>query len=126
MALDKILVVGKEAETHDLARPFAKQLFAADNVENIWETIDHVEPHMILVCKSANKKDVCGLLAEATSRKTKTPIVVAGQCKEDHSETMLNLGAYDYLNGAKDYKRLGLIIDNITAGRKPNTSQKNY
>lgn len=126
MGLGKILVVGKEPETHDLARPFTKQLFAADNVNNIWETVDDVEPHLILVCKSANKKDVCNLLAEATSKNIETPIIVAGSSKEDHSDKMLNLGAYDYLNGSKDYKRLGLIIDNIKAGNKPNKSKKNY
>ncbi len=126
MALEKILVVGKEPETHDLARPFTNQLFAADNIKNIWEMIDNVDPHMILICKSTNKKDVCDLLTEASSREISTPIIVAGSSKDDHSETMLSLGAYDYLNGSKDYKRLAVIIDNIKSGHKPNKTKSNY
>ena len=126
MGLEKILVVGKGSKALEFARPFTKQLFAVDNAKSVWESIDSIAPHLIIVGTSISKNDVCVLLTDLKLRKCDTPVIVVGSDQDDHAELMLKLGACDYIKGNDDFKRLGLIIDSIKTGQISKPFPKNY
>ena len=48
MALEKILVVGRQPKTQQVARPFTKKLYAADEVADIWELLKAADPNLIV------------------------------------------------------------------------------
>ena len=74
MALERILVVGKEQRTHDLARPYTRQLFAADDARDLWQILDSVDPHLILVDTNIGHDQVRDLLQRRKQENT-APVV---------------------------------------------------
>ena len=113
MALENILVIGKDEKTQQLARPFTKQLFAADDTKDLWQTIASVEPNLILIDLSIPHEQLCSFLENKKKRAVETPIIIVGSDEPDNSKQLIQLGAYDYLKGDTDHKRLGLLIDKI-------------
>jgi DNA-binding NtrC family response regulator len=126
MVLEKILVVGKGSEALEFARPFTRQLFAADDIRNIWESLDTIAPNLIILGTNTPKNDICIFLTDLKLKKCDTPVIVVGNDHDDHAELVLKLGACDYIKGTDDFKRLGLIIDNINTGQMTKPFLKNY
>jgi len=126
MSLEKILVVGKGSKALEFARPFAKQLFAADSVRDIWESVGTVAPDLIIVGTNTPQNDIRIFLTDLKLKKYDTPVIVVGNGQDDHAKLMLKLGACDYIKGTDDFKRLGAIIDAIKTGRMQKPFLKNY
>ena len=126
MALEKILVVGKDIETQQLARPFTKQLFSADDIHDIWETIDHVEPHLVVFDPNVPHDHICSFLKKSKKRSLLIPSIAIGTQQEQSSngDSLLDLGIFDCLQG-KDPKLLGKVIDRIKAIAADNNSGDN-
>ncbi|MBN1124149.1 MAG: sigma-54-dependent Fis family transcriptional regulator [Sedimentisphaerales bacterium] len=114
MALEKILVVGKDMETHQLLRPYTKELFAADEPRDVWGMLESVDPHLILLDPHVPTTDVTEFLSMACRKTNTPPIVVVGhENVQEHAESFLQLGAFDYIKGKKDHNRIGQIIDKL-------------
>ena len=114
MALGRILVVGAEPRTQELVRPYARQLFSADHTDDLWDLIDSVEPHMILIDKNISSTEVCSLLQAAGKRSVSAPMVVVGdQYDEEHIKEMLSLGAFDHVRDISDLQSLAKIVDRL-------------
>ena len=114
MALDKILVVGKDTETHELARHFTKQLFAADDMNDVWQLVDSVEPHLILLDTWTPHEHICSFLRGIEEKSIDTPVVVVDHEEDSpNAEMILGLGAFDYIKGKTDHPRLTEVIDRI-------------
>ncbi len=121
MTLDKILVVGKEAQIHQLAHKHTKQLFAADDTNNIWDLIDSVEPHLILLDKNIHYNEICSFLEGASKNNVEIPVVIiGGEDSHEHAEKLIKLGAYDFIKGKNDHNRLGKVIDRIIHAKDNN------
>ncbi|MBE0535208.1 MAG: sigma-54-dependent Fis family transcriptional regulator [Phycisphaerae bacterium] len=117
MAVERILVVGKEQRTHALARSHSKQLFAADDTQDLWQLLDSADPHLILIDMNTPHEQLCDLLRRRADKAVRTPVVVIDHedaCVEP--ETLLDLGACDILKGAEDYPRLAEIIEQLCKG----------
>ena len=123
MALDKILVVGREEQTQELARPFTRQLFAADDTADALEIVDSVDPHMIVFDANVPYNQICSFLKNVEQKSINTPIVVMG--KDDNkknAEQLIGLGAFDYIKGKDDHQRFGKIIDRVKGINVPQDS----
>ncbi len=117
MALDKILVVGKDTETHNLARAFTGQLFAADDMDDVWQLVDSVQPHLILLDTWTPHEHICSFLRAVEEKSIDTPVVIIDHVEDSpHAETILGLGAFDYIKGKADHPRLTQVIDRIAKG----------
>jgi DNA-binding NtrC family response regulator len=126
MPLEKILVVSKEPETHELAHSFTKQLFAADEPDDIWDIIDSSEPQLILFDANIPHEKICASLESLKCMGTTTPaIVIASEDNPEHEQKFRDNGAYDFIKGKSDHKRLGSIIDEIKNQRNKKTIQDN-
>ncbi len=125
MTLDKILVVGKEAQIHQLAHKHTKQLFAADDTNNIWDLIDSVEPHLILLDKNIHHNEICSFLEGTSKNNVEIPVVIiGGEDSHEHAEKLIKLGAYDFIKGKNDHNRLGKVIDRIIHAKDDNNPDK--
>ena len=114
MALDKILVVGKDTETHELIRPFTRQLFAADDMDDVWQLVDSVQPHLILLDTRTPHEHICSFLRAVEEKSIDTPVVVVDHAEDSpNAEMILGLGAFDYIKGKTDHHRLTEVIDRI-------------
>ncbi|MBN1817621.1 MAG: sigma-54-dependent Fis family transcriptional regulator [Sedimentisphaerales bacterium] len=114
MALEKILVVGKDMETHQLLRPYTRELFAADEPKDAWNLLNSIDPHLILLDPHVPTAEVADFLSTACRRANTPPIVVVGhETIEEHADTYLRLGAFDCIRGKKDHNRIGHIIDRL-------------
>jgi two-component system response regulator AtoC len=126
MPLEKILVVGKETNTQQLARSFTLQLFAADHTNDIWDLIDSVDPDLILFDTSIPHELTCTCLETINSKSINIPVVViTDENNNEHAERIMNLGANDCIKGQPDLKRLGCIIDKILNTSSADTQQDN-
>ena len=125
MALGKILVVGTESKTQELARPFTRQLFAADDTNDLWELVDSVDPHMILFDPNIPPEQICSFLEAVQQKSIKTPVVVIGREDNDqHADRIIRMGAFDYIKGTDDSGKLGSVIDKLANKNRPNNDAK--
>ena len=85
MGLEKILVIGKESKVLEFARPFTKQLFAADSVRDIWESVDAIAPDLIIMGTSTPQNNICIFLTDLKLKKYDTPVIVVGDDQDDHA-----------------------------------------
>lgn len=126
MPLEKILVVGKEPNTQQLARSFSQQLFAADQPDDIWELIDSIDLDLILFGETIPHRQTCSCLETINSKSIDIPVVViTDENNSEHADQMIELGAYDCIKGQSDTKRLGDIIDRIQNPSTSGTKQDN-
>ena len=114
MALESILIVGKEGKTQQLARPFTNRLFAADDTDDLRQMIDSVSPDLIIFDTSGGSEQIASYLASPHQNSPQIPVIIIGCGKAPHeSEHFINLGAHDYINGRSDHSRLGQVINDI-------------
>ncbi len=114
MALEKILVVGKDSGTQKLLRPYSKQIFAADDPCDIRELIESVEPEAILFDARVLHEQVAGFLSNRRGRAMDTPVIVIGSSGNDEqADALMQAGAFGYIKGKRDMPRLGQLLDKI-------------
>ncbi|MHC5060039.1 MAG: sigma-54 interaction domain-containing protein [Planctomycetota bacterium] len=119
MSLENILVVGRDYKTQQLARPFTKQLFSADDTDDTWQMIDSVQPHLIIFGSEIGHEQLCSFLETKGKKAIDTPVVIIGD-KNNHqyADQLISLGAYDYIKGEKEHPRLSHVIERIKTSDK--------
>jgi len=114
MALDKILVVGRDASTHQWIRPHTEQLFSADDPCDVWGLLDRVNPSAILIDPLVPPATVKQILEAAQHRADVPPIVVVqAEADPDGKAIFERLGAFDVIVGPADQRRFGEVADRI-------------
>lgn len=115
MAVDKILVVGKHPEIQQLVRPFAEQLYAADNAEDVLLQTQTIEPDLIIFDAAVPNLSIARCLESLRQSQSDIPVVVVRpeNCKE-HEQMLRQIGVLDVIFGYQDTGRLGVIIDRLT------------
>lgn len=117
MALEKILVVGKDTKTQQLARPFTKHLFAADDTNDIWEMVESVYPEMIILDTDIPHDDICAFLKHCNNNSIDIPVVIVGDHQRSpEMDRLIELGASEYIDGKENHNKLGQVIDKISNG----------
>ena len=115
MAVDKILIVGKHPEAQQLVRPFAEQLYAADDTGSIQQFVRDVEPDLIVF--DAAVPDVIIAQAIQTLRHSSIDvpvIIIRPEDSKENEHTLRQIGVLDIVFGYADAGRMGVIIDRLT------------
>jgi len=120
MSLRRVVVISRRGGVQELARQVAAEVFAADNIEEILDIVNRIEPDMILAELGSDDACVRELLGATGNRGLDVPVVVLGseQDSDDRVCEFTNMGAHDYLCGPRDYNRL----EQIAAELKNNLS----
>ena len=123
--LDKIITVSKDQEVQKLAHQYSNEVFGVDDPMEAFETIQSVKPDIILYDYHYNPKYIRNFVNRSENIMNNAPIVVI--CCGDYNEKYLQkefyeVGAYDFIAGEKDYKRLSDIIIKI---KKENSQETN-
>ena len=124
--LDKILTVSKDLEIQRLAHQYSREVFGADDPIDAFETIRSIKPDIILYDYQYNPKYIRDFVDKSENIMVCTPVIVI--CYGNYNEKYLQdeffeVGAYDFIAGEKDYKRLSDVITKI---KKENIQKRNY
>ncbi len=121
MTIEKLLVIGSDEKLRNCAQPFTKQLFAADENDNIMELVHSIHPQMILISAELNQQKVCDILTDITENAPQIPAAVLSHAETVNNEQQfMALGAKRCIKGRKDNDKLGLIINSIINGDEHN------
>lgn len=89
MTLEKILVVGRQPNTQQAARPFAKKLYAADSVDDLWELLEAVDPNLVLFGQDIEQAEILRTLQTLRENNLLQPVLLVGPLKHPPLETYL-------------------------------------
>ncbi len=139
MTLNRIVVLSKGPEVQQLAQKFGREVFGADDLTDVLEIVQTVNPDLILVDQwlginnvrefifRRSPVDKNEFLKKTDKYSIDIPIVVVG-CGEDNTDLsteFIRIGAYDYLNTRQDYAQLERIISRIKSKSKDPVFEKN-
>ena len=127
MSLRRIVAVGKDAEVQQLTRQVAQEIFVADDLNEALDIIETVNPDLILLDHHFNPTHIREFLNTADKNSINVPVVVVGNDENDIdlSAEFIRMGAYDCLQGKKDYSRLEQIVSRIKNEAKIIDSERN-
>ena len=124
MAVDKILVVGKHPEAQQLIRPFAAQLYAADDAGDIQHSAASVEPDLIIFDAAVTDQTIAQSIRILRENKINTPvIIIRPQDYKENEQSLRQIGVLDIVFGYEDSGRMGVIIDRL-ANSDPETDDR--
>lgn len=89
MTLEKILIVGRQSTTQQIARLFAKTLYAADEVDDLWELLESVEPNLIIFDANIARADILQALQTFYQKALSQPVLIFGPLDEPDLESFL-------------------------------------
>ena len=113
--LKRIVAVSRDPEVQQLAQKYSREVFGADDLTDALNIVKTVNPNLILFDHRFNPYHVFEFLKKADKNSVDAAVVVIGCDDSDIelSEQFKRMGAYDYLHGKQDYKRLEQIISSI-------------
>ena len=82
-ALCRIIIVGKQSDVRELARPHTEQMFASDDVDDVWNIIDTVSAELILFDYAVPRDEITRFLETARAKSIDTPVVILGSENDD-------------------------------------------
>lgn len=114
MALEKILVVGRQPKTQQLARPFTKKLYAADEVGDVWELIDAVDPNLIVFDTDIPKHQIDSALTGLRHRAIQLPVLIIGRIEQEALSEMRQEHEWtDCIENPEDHSAFGRAVDRL-------------
>jgi DNA-binding NtrC family response regulator len=119
MALEKILVVGRQPKTQQLARPFTKKLYAADEVTDIWELLEAVDPNLIVFDTDISKPQILDALRTLHDKSILLPVLIMG--KIDDPDLRQQMKEYEMADCVENPDDPGAINQAIERIRKTGT-----
>lgn len=115
MSSRRVVAVTKDAEVQKLIRQTARELFVADDLNEALDIVETANPDLIILDHRFSPIHVRELLNTTDKNSMNVPVVVVGNDESDTdlSTEFIQMGAYDYLRGKKDYGRLEQIVSQI-------------
>ena len=116
MSLRRIVVVSKEAPVKQLAQKVGQEIFVADDPAEALDIVETVGPNLILFDHRFCPSHIHEFHDMAHRNSIVIPPVVAVGNDEndvDLSAEFKRTGAYDYLQGSKEYNRLEQIVGRL-------------
>lgn len=115
MSLRRIVSIGKNPEVQRLAQQFGREIFGADDLTDALDIVRTVNPNLILFDHGFSPDHIRKFLDMADKNISDIPVVVVGSEDGDVnlSSKYVQMGAYDYLQGKKDYDWLERIVNKI-------------
>ena len=123
----RIVAVSKEADVQQLARSVGQEIFVADNVVEALDIVETVNPDLILFDQRFSPGHIREFFNTTYKNSIDVPVVVVGNAGDDTESfaEFVRMGAYDYLQGSRDYDRLEQIVNRIKNEAKPIDSERN-
>jgi len=90
MTLEKILIVGRQSTTQQIARLFAKTLYAADEVDDLWELLESVEPNLLVFDAGIARADILQTLQTLHQKGLCQPVLIFGPLNDPDLESFLS------------------------------------
>jgi len=111
----RIVAVSRDPEIQRLAQQYGREVFGADDLADALDIVKTASPDLILFDHRFNPGDIRQFLKKADKNLVDVPVVPIGGEDSDAglSEEFIRIGAYDYLQGKRDYNRLEQIINRI-------------
>ncbi len=117
MAVDKILVVGKHPEAQQLARPFAAELYAADDIGAIQQVVSTIEPDVIVYDAAIPSEAIAQSTRLLQRDNIHIPAVIIREQEDKEDEhTLRQIGILNIVFGYADARRMGVIMDRLLNG----------
>jgi len=115
MSLRRIVVVSREAQVAQLAQQVGQEIFVADDPAEALDIVDTVSPNLILFGHLFSPHHIHEFHEMAHKNSIDIPPIVAVGDDEDSdlSVEFKRTGAYDYLQGRRDYIRLEEIVSRV-------------
>ncbi|MEE9371198.1 MAG: sigma 54-interacting transcriptional regulator, partial [Sedimentisphaerales bacterium] len=123
----RILAVGKEADVQQLARRVGQEIFVADDLAEALDIVETVNPNLILFDHRFSPSHIREFLNMTCKNSIDVPVVAVGSDGNDTESLaeFVRMGAYDYLQGKRDYDRLEQIVNRIKNEPKTVDSERN-
>ena len=123
----RIVAVSKEADVQQLARRVGQEIFVADNLVEALDIVETVNPDLILFDQRFSPGHIHEFLNTTYKNSIDVPVVVVGNAGDDTESfaEFVRMGAYDYLQGSRDYDRLEQIVNRIKNEAKTIDSERN-
>ncbi len=115
MSLHRIVALSKDPQVQQLAQKYGQEVFGADDLADISEIVQTVNPNLILFDQWLGMGKIREFLKRTDKYLNDIPVVVVG-CGEENSDLskeFIQDGAYDYLKARQDYAGLERIINRI-------------
>jgi len=127
MSLRRVVVVSKDAEVQQLTRQVTQEIFVADDLNEAFDIIETVNPDLILLDHRFSPIHIREFISTTDKNSINVPVVVVGNDENDIdlSVEFIRMGAYDYLQGKRDYSRLEQIVSRIKNKAKTIDSERN-
>lgn len=90
MTLERILIVGRQSTTQQIARLFAKTLYAADAVDDLWELLESVEPNLLIFDAGIARADILQALQALHQKGLCQPVLIFGPLNDSDLESFLS------------------------------------
>ena len=128
MSLRRIVVVSREAQVTQLAQQVGQEIFVADDPAEALDIVDTVSPNLILFDHRFTPAHIHEFHDVAYRNSIDVPPIVAVGNDEEDSDLSVEFkrtGAYDYLQGSRDYIRLEEIVSRVKNETKAVDFEKN-
>jgi DNA-binding NtrC family response regulator len=127
MSLRRIVIVSKEAHVTQLAQQVGQEVFVADDPAEALDIVETVGPNLILFDHRFSPGHLQEFyeLAHKNSIEVPPVVVVGDDEHTDLSSEFKRTGAYDYLQGKRDYIRLDEIVSRIKKNAMITNIEKN-
>jgi len=116
MSLRRIVVVSREAQVKQLAQEVGQEIFVADDAAEALDIVETVSPSLILFDHRFTPAHIHEFHDVAYRNSIDVPPIVAVGNDEEDSDLSVEFkrtGAYDYLQGRRDYIRLEEIVSRV-------------
>ncbi|MHC4132020.1 MAG: sigma 54-interacting transcriptional regulator [Planctomycetota bacterium] len=114
MILDRIVVVSKDSQVHQLARQVCHEIFVADNLAEVEDLTESIHPQLVLLDYLSQNREVEAFFKMTDNNQENVPVVVI--CTENDTATMKHftkMGATACLDGKQDTEQLKEISSKI-------------
>ena len=127
MTLRRVVAVTRQPDVQQLARQICQEIFVADDLTDALDISETVNPDLILFDHRFNPAHINEFINKTDKNSTNAPIIVVGNVENqtELAARFKQIGAYDYLQGMQDYKRLPQIVRKMENEQNPAAPQKN-
>ncbi len=127
MSLRRVVAISRDVEVQRLARQIGQEIFVADDLADALNIAETVNPDLIIFDHRFSPAHIREFLNTTDKNLTDVPVVGIGSDENDaySPAEFIQIGAYDYLQGRKDYNRLEQIVNRIKNKFKMGTAEQN-
>ena len=127
MSLRRVVAISRDVEVQRLARQIGQDIFVADDLADALDIAETVNPDLIVFDHRFSPAHIREFLNTTDKNSTDVPVVGIGSDENDaySPAEFIQIGAYDYLQGRKDYSRLEQIVNRIQNKFKMGAPEKN-